>query len=419
MKIELDEIKAWELRGQINRDSYCYMYELERYYELCTIMDRLEDTVVLLNSFELPSTPTQFNATDFISWINYADLIINCIMRLNDIFVKPNNTTLFQDNHIAKKQRYKKPFSTKFFGKYYKGDTDDNYFKFLRAMVLAHSLKIDCKKFCNFTNKKLAYTPLVRWNHNKNVIEITYYVPDYSIDTQTIELDLTCVFDYIKSRYNYLDEIFDYIIIEKEKDRNAYKQLYKEKLSNLPTNFQEKLSAIERVYHENGDLDAKNGVDRLSYHLQWIQNLISFEHNSSRNKIDIFHRIIGVCVDDIAKSLEEQNDELLIDEINTGYDYQNDKGKFKGCVYEINKIHSDYSFVYKFEYLYEEYFEKVKDAVGFYFEMTDDMSLEEKCYLAVIALCFDNILSIPKLKQKFPIDIQNDLESTYGIKGLS
>ena len=217
MKCILDESKAKRLRDVVNKDHYCYMYDIERYYEICTIMDRLEDTVDLLNGFELPANKDQFNATDFISWVNYADLIINCIMSLNNIFVKPSAITLFHDDNIKLLSKLKKPYSSKFLGKYYSNDNDDNFFKFIRAMVLAHSLKIDCNKFENFTHKQYVYTPLVRWNETKDKVEITYYIPDFKIKTQTLIIDVKDLFAYLESRYKYLDIIFPYIDKEKEK----------------------------------------------------------------------------------------------------------------------------------------------------------------------------------------------------------
>ena len=63
MKCSLDIAKASKLRGVINESDYCYKYDYDRYFELCTIMDRMEDTSELINDFELPEKENQFKIT--------------------------------------------------------------------------------------------------------------------------------------------------------------------------------------------------------------------------------------------------------------------------------------------------------------------------------------------------------------------
>ena len=201
MKCSLDTTKASKLRGVINKNDYCYMYDYDRYFELCTIMDRMEDTVELINNFELPEKEDQFNATDFISWLNYAHLIYNCLFSLNKIFVVPNNKTLFA---CGKTKFYNdiEKHKTKYLGKYYSGvadGSDDDFFRYLRSMVLAHALKIDHEEFEKFSGSKYTYTPLVRWNSAKDSVDISYYVPDYKDKHRHLSIDISDLFEYLKT----------------------------------------------------------------------------------------------------------------------------------------------------------------------------------------------------------------------------
>ena len=141
------------------------------YYKICTIMDRLEDTVDVLNNFILNKQTSISTAVDFISWINYADLLITCIKELNAMYVTPNGTTLFEDNNIKLDKRLKGKQRLSFSTYYDKRGNDDLFFSYIRSMVLAHSIKIDCNKFKDFHQGKYVYTPLVRWNNNYNSYE--------------------------------------------------------------------------------------------------------------------------------------------------------------------------------------------------------------------------------------------------------
>lgn len=419
MKCNLDLAKAQNLRSLINKDHYCYMYDLENYYEICTIMDRLEDTVYLLSSFELPEKKDQFNATDFISWVNYADLIINCIMRLNDIFIKPTKTTFFHDDNIRICNQFRKPYSSKYLGKYYTNDNDDNFFKFIRSMVLAHSLKIDCNKFNAFTHNNFVYTPLVRWDDcEKDLVEITYYIPDYKIKTQTLKIEIKDIFEYLESRYNYLDLIFPYIEKAKDVEKEKFQNLYTEDFKILPADIHQKIKYIKEIYYKNGDIDVKNKATILWGYLDLIETIIETKFNDiNKDKINLMFEIIDICMNNIVECLKNQeNDEMLVSDIFIQHMYPDNYGKFMSGTYDINKIYEDYVYMMKDSNYFYNHYNKVAKGVECYFRINSNIDDKEKVLLSIIALGMDNLLHKDELLNKFPKDIKKKVEKIYEIQ---
>ena len=418
MKCNLALDKAEKLREIINKNHYCYMYDLERYYEICTIMDRLEDTVRLLNSFELPEKKDQFNATDFISWLNYADLIVNCIMRLNDIFIKPENTTLFHDDKIGMYNRFRKPYSRKYLGKYYVNDNDDNFFKFIRSMVLAHSLKINCKRFRNFTYKKFAYTPMVRWDDYRRIVEITYYIPDYKIKTQTLKIKIEDFFEYLESRYNYLDIIFSYIEKAKQIEKEKIQNLYAEDFKSLPTDMHEKIEYIKKIYYKNGDMDVKNKETILYGHLDLIETIITTKFNDiNKDKIEVMFQIIDICMNDIVECLKRQDDnDMLSSDIFIQHMYADEYGKFMNGTYHINKIYEEYNYMMQNSKYFLEHYNEVSRGVESYFVINSEIANCEKVLLSIVALAIDNLLYKEDVLSKLPKDLIKKVRTLYEIQ---
>ncbi len=413
MRCCLDETQADKLRGVINRCPYVFKYDPEKYCKLCTIMDRYQDTVKYLNGFDLPYKDDQFNATDFIMWVNYADLIINCIKELNNEFVVPNDTTFFRKDGIKLNGKVKG--KTKNFFPCGQSD-DDDYFKFIRAIVLAHAIKINAHR--QFTNG-LAFSPLVRWENTHDTVIITYYyVADSKWDTQDIIINIKNMIEYLESRCNYLDYIFGYIEKENQNAKNIIIEKYKDDFMNLPKGRMDKIEKIREVHKKNGDIDTKNGASIVLSRLKQVDDCISYQFNPINIlQISVFEKIVDYMLDDLVEYLRQQKDDFLLNETLLACNYNNEASLFRGNIYEINKIVSEYCDKEQTNWLlFEELIGKIKDNISHYVIINDEMSNLEKSFLCMIAMIFDSILTDEKIRKKFPPNITKEVGQIYEIQ---
>lgn len=74
----LDIKKAEKLYYVIAKDQYLFSDDAVKYYKLTVALDRLKDTVKILNGIKLNGRWNE-NAVNFVLWINYADLLVACI----------------------------------------------------------------------------------------------------------------------------------------------------------------------------------------------------------------------------------------------------------------------------------------------------------------------------------------------------
>ena len=400
LKLNLDTHKASKLRNVINSDNYAYKYDIDNYYKICTIMDRLEDTVEILNNFTLQGYSLSSTAVDFIAWINYADMLVNCIKELNRMYVQPNNTTLFEDANIRLNEHVKQHHSRSFFKNFYnKRGNDDGFFRYIRSIVLAHALVSDSNQFKDFHKGKYVYTPLVRWGNAQNII-ITYYSPQSNsceLHTEKLDLDVLSFFKYIESRFSYLDMIFEHIYLYKSKVKEYVCEQFKEALCFNTIELKEKLLVIKEAYASHGDLEAKNRADSLSRILQKSWDLLNFNYSSNNSVIiEKFKKLMNSQLDDLAEKLKTQTlENAKIYNLYHSFDNFN-QSVFFDCEYALRKIMTEYDSIYLYEeYMFNDLFEVIKRPLQQIVEVTKSMSSKEKAYLCVIARSLEtnNLLS--------------------------
>lgn len=398
MICQLDIEKARNLRGIIERNKYAYKYNIYTYAEVCTAMDRLEDTVGFLSSYDLPISNSEYNAFDFIAWVNYGDLIINCLKTINTIFVIPGGTTFFHDNDI-KMCGFAKARQKKHLTAYYntKNGDDDSYFRYLRSIVLAHSLKSDCTEFKKYHNgSEYAYTPLVRWESSRKEVNITYYAPDpqtYKMNTNSIVINVEDLFKYIQDRYSYLDKMYDYIKTKKSVHKEEIRKSFQDMLSNVSGTLIEKTQIIKDIYINLGDIDIKNNADNILCYLKELEKVLGFSYSiGNETLIQLFDEIAEIVLEDLVIALKEQDfSKVLLLEIfgYTTYDGQ----KIFSSVYSANKISEDYENLLCFDndYRFKEEYKKIEKDLLKHCDIsrcTDNMEL---VLLTKILICLDNV----------------------------
>ena len=413
IKYELDITKAKNLRTKINECPYVFKYDFNKYIKICTILDRLEDTVNFLNEFELAKIEKGKYATDFIIWINFAHLIYNCIFELDKLFIVPRNKTLFPTNKKCK--LIDEINIRQFFGKYYGNESkkyDDEFFLFLRSMVLAHSLESDKKEFNKYYDDNKIYTPSVIWKNN-DTIGIKYYIKKNKTG-KYYEIKMEDFFNYLNSRYNYLDTILTYIEKANETEKKNKEKEYNKALK-LPNTTKEKYDFVLETHKRLGDIDAKNSVDGLSFYLNKTINILIYKFKTNTTKIELFYDFVDSMLDIEMEALIKQDRSLsVISNFYNGCSETKERGLFSIDNYEINKIINECT-DYKTanSTLFVDCFSKTKDLVCKYVDIDDKITNLEKAYLCIISYCFDNVLYDKKLSEKFDNLLITKLKELY------
>lgn len=153
--MNLDVQKAEKLYYEIAKDSYGFSSSGDTYYPLVAALDRLKECANILNHIKLEGKYNN-DATEFVIWVNYADLLIQCIENVAKAFdyIVQYGNTLQKYHRIS-------------------GKTDKEFFRFIRAIVLPHALSLDKQKV--FTQGKKAFCPFTVWDA-KGSVRIVYYI---------------------------------------------------------------------------------------------------------------------------------------------------------------------------------------------------------------------------------------------------
>ena len=79
--MNLDVQKAEKLYYEIAKDSYGFSSSGDTYYPLVAALDRLKEWANILNHIKLEGKYNN-DATEFVIWVNYADLLIHALKML-------------------------------------------------------------------------------------------------------------------------------------------------------------------------------------------------------------------------------------------------------------------------------------------------------------------------------------------------
>lgn len=208
----LDIKKAEKLYYVIAKDQYLFSDDAVKYYKLTVALDRLKDTVKILNGIKLNGRWNE-NAVNFVLWINYADLLVACI----DEIAKSFSIGITYEQNI-------------FWG--YHGlanKTDKDFFRFIRAIVLPHALQLDDNRQKEFTNGQRAFCPRVVWDkrEEKKSIKIVYYNAEIHNDLHTYNIAIEDIEKFIVKCYGTLDFLIETICKMKNKQKGHIKNRLK------------------------------------------------------------------------------------------------------------------------------------------------------------------------------------------------
>ena len=193
---------------------------------ICTIMDRLEDTIDYVNGMELGNCRSHRAAFDFYEFINCSAIIIDCIKTMGMIF----NIDIRLIEEIEKSQEI---FGTE----YSITGTDQRFFEYIRSLCVVHPLFTNHQKEY-LSESKFHCCPFVVWSdkyghfngcENSDLMAVVYTSQEGS---HTIWLPL-----YLEQFDKYLGKWIDLIprVIEAKDNYtdDVYEQFRNEPIKDL------------------------------------------------------------------------------------------------------------------------------------------------------------------------------------------
>ena len=151
--------------------------------------------------------------------------------------------------------------------------------------------------------------------------------------------------------------------------------------------------------------------------LKQVCDCLSYQFNSvNAQQIIVFGEVVDYTLDDLVEYLREQKDDFLLNELFLACGYENKASLFRGNIYEINKIVSEYCDNEQTNwFLFDELIEKIKESVSKYVIIKERMSNLERAFLCMIAMTFDSILTDEKIRGTFPQNITKKVEQMYEV----
>ena len=248
-----------KLRNKINEQyniSYSKQYGKHRAWDkICSIMDRLDDTVAYLNEIKLNTGKYRRSAFDFYDFMNNAAVVVDCIKELAKIFDVPDDK--IKNSIDIFKQ----------LGSDGKG-TDEKYFQYLRSLCSVHPIETSRHK--RYQASDFECSPYVTWNDGRiwfnddcDLYAIVYTSKDGE-STKRVQIYIPQIFEYVKTRLEYVNEITDGI--------QQYHQNIISDFKNRPIKRENEFNTyVEYLENLEKELVERYGTDLL-YSFNWIVN---------------------------------------------------------------------------------------------------------------------------------------------------
>lgn len=281
------------LRDKINEHQYIsYNTKYGKYRawdKICSIMDRLDDTVDYLNELKLNTGKYSRSAFDFFDFMNNSAVVIDCIKELEKIF-------------DVEDERNK--ISTDIFNKTGKngGGSDKKYFEYLRSLCSVHPVETSRHK--EYQENNFECSPYVVWNNDRTFnndgdIYAVVYISKDGMDSKLVNIYINQIFKYVNKRVDFIEKIITYIdkyqqdIIEsyrnaemkKEGDFDNYidylKNLKKESEIRYGHDYKHNFDELISLF--NLKLSNDNNKEKMDLYKNALKYAIRFEHNSIQN----------------------------------------------------------------------------------------------------------------------------------------
>ena len=414
-KIELDTEILKRLRDKINEQqniSYNKMYGKYRAWDkICSIMDRLEDTVEYLNTLEFNTGKYKRSAFDFFDFMNNASVVIDCVKELNKIF-KVSDSEIKNSTNIFNKV-----------GSDGNG-TDEKYFEYLRSLCSVHPVETSRHKI--YQDNDFECSPYVLWNNNLrwsnddcDIYAVVYTSKDNE-SFKRVRIYMEQIFRYVERRLNFIERIIGGI---DKYQKDMLLQLKERHIKN-DTEFNSYIEYLINLDEEAKDrygdkywysfeyvikllqlkLSDPENEDKMELYINALKYAIKFEHNALQNMNSIGYENSGL------KYTKENIETSLYVELYSPSSgskeerrYRDKIGKIQNLSYDSGDLNKDWAYVQLDEA--REFFEK-------YVSFRNAKSDFEYYALVNVALyleCLENDCIINK-------NIPNDLKYRENLK---
>lgn len=372
----LDEKKAEQLYYEIAKDSYGFSSSGEIYYPLVASLDRLKECVKILNNTNLEGKYNE-DTTAFVLWVNYADLLIACIENIAKLF----EYTVQYENDFQKYHRIV-------------GKTDKDFFRFIRAIVLPHALRLDDNRQKIFTQGKTAYCPYTVWD-TKGSVRIVYYINSPSNDLHQYTIQIIDLQRFLKKIYDQIDVICICVVKKKKRLENRRKGDIKNVKYNTHDSILKKCQCLIEITKKYGDLDDKNEVSTDVQLLRRCEKICGMRFwGKNKQLYNKYMYALNIALDDYYDNLtEDRTGEIYLEQVLLPFYSYDSSSSFPNCGYAINKIVAEMEDLdsYYEKYDFPNIYDEVKSAMGDIAYFKKDMSMERVCILTLMVQFFDKL----------------------------
>ncbi len=404
---------------------------------ICTIMDRLEDTIDYINSLELGGKENR-SAFDFYEFISCAAVVIDCIRHIGHIFnVDPDLVRRIEDTQDV-------------FGREYaESGTDRKFFEYIRSLCATHPV---------YTNHQPEYLkgskfhccPFVTWSHffglRKGDLNARVYTSKGNEYGISIPLYMIQFEKYLEKWINHISNVIDAIHNYNE---SVYEKLRQETVKSLDDfdNVADYLLYLKEEYSR------RFGDDNSHIFNKYIRIFkISLTNSHNQQLLEKYRCAILYALDFLRNSMQNMQQSGVE---NTGIRYE-DPSVETDLFIELSHILNFNSAFSKFSYNLEKsyylepesqysYFDKqyargllenVKETINRFVVFDNDESDEETLVLIALAQYLDaltgknllnknipneeryrvRVLSTTEWEELFAEDVNNEDDVATGVK---
>ena len=377
---------------------------------ICSL-ERIEDGLEYLNSYELIPSYKERNAFGFMEFLNCEYVIVHCIKDLGNIFgLKPDDNT-----------NEDKCFSDFSYG----NSNDSEVFEYVRSLCAVHPTDTSMHPSVHGEGEFHCCSRVV-WDSDSGTdqrdLTVVIYSSEDEGETQYIGIKIESFVVYLNKWINFLDEIERaiYSFIEEDKKRLREKHIL------LPEEFENYIEYIDNLHREYELRVDDSGCHADYFDYYKLAFLIDFDDEEIQKKNECYKAAIKYMFSFLHKQMQVMDERQFTgirdlsdnDRTNLFYElylpiegsskFSNDRGAFS-YVYHLNSIVS-YDVFYAREVL-----SKIASLVNQYVKFENTESMDETHLLLQIATYFDALKQNGYINKSIPDKIEFRGEYSSGV----
>lgn len=383
---------------------------------ICAIMDRIEDTIMYLNSIQLGNIHNH-SAFDFYEFISCSAVLIECIKELGIIFNIDN--TLIEK--IEKSQEI-------FGERYAKNGTDKQFFEYIRSLCAVHPTHTNRQKVY-LRGAQFHCCPFVTWNHilglrKEGDLTATVYTSKHDEYPISIPLYINEFENYVCKWVLFIEKVIEAIKIYNDSVYKNFRNTPIKKLSDFDSNVVEYLKYLKNEY-------SKRFGDQNSYYFDEYIRIFSITLTKEENKekLEKYRGAILYSMDFLITGMQNMSFEefensgikypdasietFLFLELSHPFSLKSEFSKFSYNLEKTYYLEQDSPYSYWDKQYARGLLEEVKPSINKFVVFENNESDEETIVLIQLARYFDALDNKNLLNKNIPN------EEKYRIKTLS